>query len=560
MLYELRVENLLLIERAELRLGPGLNVLTGETGAGKTVLASALDLLLGGRAKPAVVRPGAAEAYVEGAVELDDALRAELGDLIAPDADELLLARRVSAEGRSRALINGRTVTAAELREVASGLISFYGQHEHRRLMLGSAQLATLDAACGDGHEALLEQMREAFAALRDCEARLADLRELCGARERELDLLAFEIDEIDSVAPSEAEEAQLAAGRERLRHHVALSGAAQGAAAALDTEDQGALHALSSAASAIGAVAEHDGALAEVAARLDGLLIEAGDLASELRMYSESLDAEPGVLEATEERLAAFERLRRKHGGTIESVLAHAERCRSRHAELESAEFEQEAAEQEHAAALAQVNEMAGVLRAARREAAGRLAADVRERLDELSMPGAGFEVAFTEVEPGAKGTDGVEFMIAPNPGVAPSPLRDTASGGELSRVMLALLGAANAEARGVLVFDEIDAGIGGHTARAVGEQVRGLAEGRQVVCITHLPQVAAFADTHFSISKDNTLDQALTTVTRLDGDDVIDELVRMLGAAEDDTGARKHARELRKLGALTPAHSVLG
>ncbi|MBA3328520.1 MAG: AAA family ATPase, partial [Solirubrobacterales bacterium] len=219
MLTELRVENLLLIERAELRLAPGLNVLTGETGAGKTVLAHALDLLLGGRARPGIVRPGAAEAYVEGVFELPEALRGERGERLPCDAEEVVLARRVSAEGRTRALVNGRAATAADLRELSGSMLTFYGQHEHRRLMLAGAQLEILDGFCGDAHRARREKVGEAHARAREAEGALEVLRELAGARDRELDLLEFELAEIEAAGPSAAEHEALLAERERLRH-----------------------------------------------------------------------------------------------------------------------------------------------------------------------------------------------------------------------------------------------------------------------------------------------------------------------------------------------------
>ena len=235
MLHELRVENLLLIERAELRLGPGLNALTGETGAGKTVLAHAIDLLLGGKARPGIVRPGAAEAYVEGVFALPEELRAELGDLLAPDADEIVLARRVSAEGRTRAYLGGRSATAADLRDAGGALLSFYGQHEHRKLTLASAQLDILDGFCGPEQAERRAATAVAHAAVREAAAALEALQARAGARDRELDLLVWELEEIERADPSEAEEADLTAERERLRHLEGLRGAAAGALAALE-------------------------------------------------------------------------------------------------------------------------------------------------------------------------------------------------------------------------------------------------------------------------------------------------------------------------------------
>jgi DNA repair protein RecN (Recombination protein N) len=278
-------------------------------------------------------------------------------------------------------------------------------------------------------------------------------------------------------------------------------------------------------------------------------LAIEADDLAGELRSYGEGLDADGGEdLDAVEERLAAWDRLKRKHGGTIAAVLAHADECRARIAELDRAEVALEEAQAELASAREARAALAGELHRARVKAAKSLAVAVRTRLSDLAMDAATFEVALEDREAGPTGTDVVEFLIAPNPGVPAAPLRETASGGELSRVMLALLGAANATGSSILVFDEIDAGIGGHTARAVGEQLRTLAAGRQVLCITHLPQVASLATRHFSIAKSTDREPAITTVTELAEKQVVGELVRMLGASADDVAARRHAKELRK------------
>ncbi len=554
MLLELRAENLLLIERAELRLGPGLNVLTGETGAGKTMLAHALDLLLGGKPRSGIVRPGAAEAWVEGVFELPDALRGELGERLPADAEEVVLARRVSSEGRSRAYVCGRSATAGDLRDLAATLVAFYGQHEHRRLTLASAQLDLLDGFCGAKHQAVRRECAAAHARVRELEASLEGLRERAGARDRELDLLEFELAEIDEAAPSEDEEAELAAERGRLRHLEALRGSSLGAAEALDGEGAdlgggaGVAALLAAAERELDAVAGVDAALDPLAERLRAVAVEAGDLAGELRRYGEGLEGEPGRLEAVEERLAALDRLKRKHGGTIAAVLAHAERCRERRDELANAEVALEEATAALERARAERAERAAVLRKARLKAAPKLAEGVRARLAELAMDGAAFEVGVAEREPGPTGADAVELLIAPNPGVPAAPLRDIASGGELSRVMLALLGTANDGGDATLVFDEVDAGVGGQTARAVGEQLRALGEGRQVVCITHLPQIASLAGRHFSIAKDTSVEPALTTVTELGEREKVEELVRMLGADDTDLAARRHAQELRK------------
>ncbi|HXR13857.1 MAG TPA: DNA repair protein RecN [Solirubrobacteraceae bacterium] len=543
MLLELSVQNLLLIEEARLELAAGLNVITGETGAGKTVLAHALDLLLGGRARPGIVRPGAGEAYVEGIFERPQGFAAEQ---LAVDAGEVALARRVGSDGRTRAYLNGRSIQLAELRELAGELLSFYGQHEHRRLMLSAAQLEILDGSLGAEQTVRRSSCATAWSALREARDQLERLQELAGARERQLDLLEFELGEIEQVGPSEQEREELLAERDRLRNVEGLRLAAGGGEQALGEEDTGGVRALIACRASLEGAAALDREIGALAERAQALEIEAQDLLSEIRRYGEGLESEPGRLEVVEERLAAIGRLERKHGGSVAAVLEHAEFCRARREELIGAEVAMEAAAarlesslREHAAAHMALSE-------ARAAGAPTLAGAVRERLAELGMAEASFEVALVACEPGRSGAEHAQFEIAPNPGVPAAPLREIASGGELSRVMLALLSAAHGGGSSTLVFDEIDAGIGGHTARAVGEQLRALAQGRQILAITHLPQVASFAARHFTIAKDLTKEPARARVVQLADGEVLGELVRMLGADEHDAGARRHAKEL--------------
>jgi DNA repair protein RecN (Recombination protein N) len=555
MLYELRVENLLLMERAELRLAEGLNILTGETGAGKTLLAHALDLLLGGKARSGIVRPGASEAYVEGVFSLPASL-AGSDERIPAGADELVLARRVWPDGRTRAYVCGRAATVADLRQLGGAMLAFYGQHEHRKLMLGTVQLDVLDAWCGAEQAELRARVRAEHDCVRELERRAEELRGLAGARERELDLLAFELSEIEAASPTEEEAQALALDRERLRNLEALRGAAAGGVRALAPDGGEAVcDSVARAAQELETAASLDAGLTAVARRLDALRLEAEDVAGELRRYLLELDGEGSDrLELVEERLALFARLERKHGGTIADVLGHAERCRERCAELQGADEALEQAQGGLDAARERLVALADELSERRTAAAPALAAAVRERLAELAMPDAEFGVQLSARADGCgpRGRDAVELVIAPNAGVPAAPLREIASGGELSRVMLALLGAAHGESgsgeQAVLVFDEIDAGIGGHTARAVGEQLRSLAAGRQILCITHLPQVASLAERHFRIVKRTEEGAASTEVEALHGDDVVAELVRMLGADEGDRAARGHARELLK------------
>ena len=370
-LHELRVENLLLMERAQLRLGPGLNALTGETGAGKTLLAHALDLLLGGRARRGIVRPGAPEAYVEGVFDLPPELAG--AQRIPEGAQELVLARRVWPDGRTRAYVCGRAATQADLQELGGRLLSFYGQHEHRRLMLSTAQLELLDAYCDSGTDVpprLRGRLRDAHDRVRGLEDRAAQLRELAGARDRELDLLRFELDEIEAAAPAEGEQQSLVAERDRLRHQEDLARAAAfGAESLVPEAGGGAAELLAGAATQLEAAAGMDAELAPLAERLGALQYEVADVGAELRGYLLGLEGDrsaadqPARLQEVEDRLALLARLERKHGGTLGDVLAHAARCRARRAELQDVESDLETVQDELAGARSDRDALAATL-----------------------------------------------------------------------------------------------------------------------------------------------------------------------------------------------------
>ncbi len=554
MLRELRIENLLLIERAELRFEQGVNVITGETGAGKTVLAQSLDLLLGGRPRSGVVRPGAPEAWVEGAFDLEPELRAdsELAELLerVPDGEEVVLARRVSAAGRSSAFVAGRAATAADLRLLGSRLLAFYGQHEHRKLALTSAQGEILDSFAGPEHLELRAAYRVAHQRFQAARRELQSLREREGARERDLDLLRFELAEIEELAPGPSEGEELAAQRDRLRGVEGLREASAAATLLLagGEEGGGAASLLAEAESALRGPTGVDPELDGLRNRLGGAGLELSDLAAELRAYLDSLQADPERLEQLESRLAAIDRLVRKHGGTVAAVLAHADSCREEIGQLETAAERTEVLEAEIEEAETERTALGERLSASRGEATARLETAVAAELAELAMEGATFEVSLRVHPDGyrASGRESVEMMVATNPGMPTAPLGETASGGELSRVMLALSGQGQAEQVKTLVFDEIDAGIGGKVARRVGERLRDLGERRQVICITHLPQVASLAAAHFRVEKQSGEGSTTATVERVGGEDLVAEIVRMLGADGGDEAADRHAREL--------------
>jgi DNA repair protein RecN (Recombination protein N) len=553
-LLELRIENLLLIERAELRLGPGLNAITGETGAGKTILAHSFDLLLGGKARSGIVRPGASEAYVEGVFELSDGLLddhelAEIAERLPEGSTELVVGRRVSATGRTSAFVGGRSASASDLRALGTRLLAFYGQHEHRKLTLSGAQLETLDGFVGDRQLQRRREYRETHGEVIRLERELERIRERKGARERDLDLLRFELEEIEAANPDPVEEAELRPERERLRHVEALRGAAMGALATLSGEDGGgASDAIGTAEAALSGQSGVDVALDRLAEAATGLRMELQELAAELRGYAERIEAEPGRLEQVEERLEALDRLKRKHGGSIESVLAHAQHCRQEIEAIEGAGEATDRLEAELAKALRARTDLAAQLSEARAKAARRLEGRVADELEQLAMSGAKLEVSL-EPHPdgfGPLGQERVTLLVATNPGMPVSPLRDTASGGELSRLMLALAGQGARGGAATYVFDEIDSGVGGNTARVVGERLRALAGERQVLCITHLPHVASMAQAHFRIEKGVEDGRATARVERVDGDELVAEIVRMLGGGDGDEAADRHARQL--------------
>jgi DNA repair protein RecN (Recombination protein N) len=571
MLQELSVENLLLIETTRLRLAPGLNVITGETGAGKSVLAHALDLLLGGRARSGIVRPGAAEAYVEGVFDPPAVLAAPLAERLGGGGGEIVLARRVGADGRTRAYVNGRSVTVGELGELAATLVRFFGQHEHHRLTIAAAQLELLDATCGPQQALRLRSCMQAHAHCVERQKVIEELQQRCAERERELDLLEHELAEIEQAQIDEREHEQLALARERMRRLDALY-AATGAAAqdlAPDLPDSdGAAALMATAAGRLQGVAGVDPSLDALYERLRSLAIDTQELAIELRGYGERLlgdsdDSAQLTLEALEQRLDAVERLMRKYGGSLRAVADYARRGAARAASLRRAGAELDRESEQLTRARAALRDHVDALRTARRSAAPRLARGVREQLTALGMGDASFEVRLSERDAGPAGGDTVEFVIAPNPGVPAGPVREIASGGELSRIMLALTaaglqGAGGARRRATggaapgagatLAFDELDAGIGGHTARAVGARLRDLAQTRQLVCITHLAQIAALGERHFAIAKDTATSPAVAHVMQLDEPQVVGELVRMLGADSSDSAALRHARDLRR------------
>lgn len=552
MLRELRIENLLLIERAEMAFDEGLTVLTGETGAGKTVLAHSLDLLTGGRARKGIVRPGAEEAWVEGVFDLptgweEDPELAAILDRLPAGSEELVLGRRVSAGGRTSAFIGGRSASAPDLARSTERLIAFFGQHEHRKLTIASAQLGILDSEGGTGLAGLLGEYREAWGRFRRAVADLEAFQAAGGGRDPEL--LRHELAEIDDAGLQPGEKQSLEEELGRLRHGEALRQVAASAAAVLkgDGVSDGSSQALAGAVRGLAGQRGVDPSLDRISDRLDAVTVEMEDLGSELSNYVESLQLDPERLASAEARFDLISLLELKYGGTTTAVLSHADECRRELEEIEAGAGRLEELEKSRSDSLAAVRRIGAALGKARKTAAEGLSSRVSAELAELAMEGAQLEVELvTGEEPGPNGFERAEFMLSPNRGIDPRPLRETASGGELSRVMLALVGPGGWRDLPTIVFDEIDAGIGGATATVVGEKLHSAAEGRQVIAITHLPQVASRADAHFSIAREGGSDPATARVKRLEGDDVVGEIARMMGAEAGDEAAARHAREL--------------
>ena len=549
MLEELVVENLVLVRSARLTLHPGLNVLTGETGAGKTILAEAVGLLLGGRADAALVGPAAAEAYVE-ATFSDAELPEELSELAPEGAEGVTVARRVGREGRSRALLYGRSCTRDDLERIGQSLIEMVSQHEARRLLRPAVQLDLLDASGGDEVARLRGDMGAAWRALVAARRALAEAESGAADEQGRLNELRALADAVAEVDPQPGEEDELGRERSRLRHLDALREAAHEAAELLNPDEgSGAVALAGEAAHALARVREHDSALAGPGDELARIAGELREASVDLRSYLTGLDADPAALDRIEERLEQLAELRRRFGGVDEAAEL---RPRAEAAAAERAEGERADQRIARAAAAIAVSEkaadrLATGLHKARQQAAQPFAASVEHHLADMGMDGARLEVGIAESPLGPRGRDAVELRLAANPGLPAGPLGSVASGGELSRVALAVrLAARDGGATEMLVFDEVDAGIGGRTARVLTDKLRELAATAQVLCITHLPQIAAAADRHFLVEKTQG-ETSEAHVEQLDPDAALEELVRMLGADAGDADARALAISLR-------------
>ncbi|SNT60100.1 DNA repair protein RecN (Recombination protein N) [Asanoa hainanensis] len=558
MLEELRITGLGVIDDTTLPLAGGMNVITGETGAGKTMVVTGLGLLFGGRADAGRVRADPGRALVEGRLRLKGQVATTVHTRVSdagaePDDDgSLLLSRTVTAEGRSRAHVGGRSMPVATLSEIGEQVVAVHGQSDQLRLLRPAEQRAALDRFAGADHEKLLGQMRETYTRWRAVADDLADRRRNARERNQEADLLRLGLDEITRVDPQPGEDDDLKAEAQRLEHAEGLRVAAIAAyqAVAGDGADE-APHAtglLGAAKRSLEGQSGVDAKLGDLAARLDEAATLIGDVTAELSGYLDSLDADPDRLQTIYERRGELRALTRKYADDVDGVIAWADRARGRLGELDTSDDLLDELDRERQRLEDEVTALAGKVTAARKEAAGRFSEQVSVELAGLAMPHSRVEVAVLQASAvTAEGADDVELRLLAHPGAPALPLQKGASGGELSRVMLAIeVVFAGAGGPPTLVFDEVDAGVGGRAAVEIGRRLARLARTHQVLVVTHLPQVAAFADRHLVVAKDTGGAVTTSGVRVVEDTERARELARMLAGLPDSDLGIAHAEEL--------------
>jgi len=549
MLTELRIRNYAVIDAIHVELGPGLNVLSGETGAGKSIIVGALSLLLGERAAADVIRAGEDRAIVEGVFDLpDDPVLRERCDELGIDLSDdcLILRRELQREGRNRAWVNGSPATAGLIGEIGGALVDLHGQHEHQALLRPAAQRRIVDEFAGAGPVAA--DVKSAWEALRASRIELEEVRRRVAEARENADLLRRKAKEIESAQIRPGEEDSLAAEIRRLEHSeelLALSGELHevvygGEAAVVDR-----LGALRRALDSLLRIDPEAGEIEELYETGRATLDELG---RRLRDYRFRVEHDPGRLASLRQRQDLLYRLRRKYGGTLEDVEAEGNRARADLDSIETSEDEIDRLEVEERDRREALSILASRLGAARRDAAERLEREVTGQLPDLGMPGGRFRVELTSLEePGPDGAEAIRFLVTLNPGFEPGPLSRVASGGELSRVMLALKSVlATVDAVPSLVFDEIDAGIGGRVAHHVAGRLGRVAHSHQVFAITHLAQIAARADVHLRVEKTGQAGRVATRLVHLEDEARVEELARMLGGDPESDVSLRHAREL--------------
>ena len=560
MLQEIRVEHYAVVEKLSVRFRAGLNLLTGETGSGKSIVVDALSLLLGARASADVIRSGSRRARITGVFEVEETpdLRRLLDDSgLDLEENELVVERELLDSGKSRAYVNGRFVPLSLLREMAGGLADIHGQHEQQDLFHTRTQLAMLDAFADQ--TALVSQVAAAYRQWRDSTKRLDELRGDEKERLRLLDLHRFQHQEIEQAKLEAGEDDELQRQSRLLAHAEQVKEAATRGYDLLYESPASAATQLKAARRALDELARFDPSLNPLSETLDNARAQVEDAALELSRYLDGLEFDPSRQAEVEDRLAAIEQLKRKYGSTVDEVLAYGQEVGKRLEQIESLETTIAEVEKRQRDAAEQYTAQARKLSAGRREAAGRLGSQVKAELASLAMEAAEFQVAFDEVKDGAAGwsaagNDRIRFLASANPGQPPRPVAQAASGGELSRIALALKTCLAAAPRTqtentlprTLVFDEIDSGVGGRVAEALGRRLKRLAQHHQVLCVTHLPQIAGFADAHYCVEKRQQHGNTFASVVELSKKERAEELARMLSGAEVTAAALRHARQI--------------
>ncbi len=547
MLTDLSIRNLAIIDSLHVSFDRGLTVLTGETGAGKSIIIDAVNLIMGGRASAELVRTGEEEATVEALFSLpvDGPLGQRLAEMGLDCDGELLVKRVVSRSGRNRVFIGGGLSTLAMLSEISRELVNIYGQHESQTLLRPENHLRLLDGFAG------LDSLRAGYAAIfdryRETEARLRELDE--GEREaaRRLDLLSFQVEEIRTAALAPGEEEALAGERELLVNAERLSRGSEEAYEALYGDESSVLHLLARVKGRVAEISGVDASLAPLLDVVESAAAHLEDAALTLRGYGARIEADPARLDAVDERLDLIRRLKKKYAPTVEEIIAYGEEAAREMGLLLNRDRTRNDLDRELETLAGRVREAGHGLSAKRHEAAKRLKAAMEREIHQLAMRHALFDVALDELpEPRQTGLDSVSFLFSPNPGEEPKPLARIASGGELSRLMLALKQVHPESDVPTLIFDEVDTGIGGATSALVGEKLKRVSRAQQVLCITHLPQVAAFADRHYKVEKRVEGGRTATAVTPLEGEGRVAEMARMLGGVTITGTTLDHAREM--------------
>jgi DNA repair protein RecN (Recombination protein N) len=563
MLTCIRVRHLAIIDQLEVELGPGLNVITGETGAGKSILIDALSLVLGERARPELVRTGHKQAEVEALFDISgdpEALARLEASGIEAESEELVVRRIVSASGRTRAYVNGALASAGQLASLARGLVDISSQHEHHTLVDPATHLGYLDAFGGLG--ALRDEIAAAHAALREADAAQKEAMAHASTRGEREDLLRYQIREIDELAPKEGEDASLSAERDRLKYAERLARAASNGNDAIYAEDGAVCEVLGRISQELREAAQIDPRLSPLVASIDASQAQLEDVARELGVYAREVTVDPDRLSELEDRIARLKRLMRKYGGDLAAIAAHRETARAELDALERSEERIAELERVREEACEAASRAARKLSVERHRIGGELGKRISKELASLGMGDArvevqveklaerGGELAIDGARLSETGIDRVEFLIAPNRGEEPRPLRKIASGGELSRAMLAIKRVLAGVGRaGLYVFDEVDAGVGGAVAEVIGRKLADVARHHQVVCITHLAQIAVYAERHYRVLKAVENERTKSRIEMLGQDERLEEIARMVGGLKITESHRRAAAEMLEI-----------